>query len=59
MKPQVAMQDLIAGDAAYTTTLGSTVRAAFRNLPLRAVRATLRGYSLGQCKPVRKVHDRS
>lgn len=37
MKPQVAMQALIAGDVAYTTALGSTVRAAFRNVPLRVV----------------------
>lgn len=37
MKPQVAMQALIAGDVAYTTALGSTVRAAFRNVPLRIV----------------------
>jgi ABC-type nitrate/sulfonate/bicarbonate transport system substrate-binding protein len=37
MKPQVAMQALIAGDVAYPTALGSTVRAAFRNVPLRVV----------------------
>ena len=37
MKPQVAMQALIAGDVGYTTALGSTIRAAFRNLPLRVV----------------------
>lgn len=37
MKPQVAMQALISGDVAYTTALGSTVRAAFRNVPLRVV----------------------
>ena len=37
MKPQVAMQALIAGDVGYTTALGSTMRAAFRNLPLRVV----------------------
>jgi len=37
MKPQVAMQALIAGDVAYTTALGSTVRAAYRNVPLRVV----------------------
>ncbi|MGE5220431.1 MAG: ABC transporter substrate-binding protein [Chloroflexota bacterium] len=37
MKPQVAMQALIAGDVAYTTALGSTIRAAFRNVPLRVV----------------------
>jgi NitT/TauT family transport system substrate-binding protein len=37
MKPQIAMQALIAGDVAYTTALGSTVRAAFRNVPLRVV----------------------
>ena len=28
MKPQVAMQALIAGDVGYTTALGSTIRAA-------------------------------
>jgi ABC-type nitrate/sulfonate/bicarbonate transport system substrate-binding protein len=37
MKPQVAMQALIAGDVGYTTALGSTIRAAFRNVPLRVV----------------------
>jgi NitT/TauT family transport system substrate-binding protein len=37
MKPQVAMQALIAGDVGYTTALGSTMRAAFRNVPLRVV----------------------
>jgi ABC-type nitrate/sulfonate/bicarbonate transport system substrate-binding protein len=37
MKPQVAMQALIAGDASYTTALGSTIRAAFRGVPLRVV----------------------
>ena len=37
MKPQVAMQALIAGDVGYTTALGSTLRAAFRNVPLRVI----------------------
>ena len=37
MKPQVAMQALIAGDVDYTTALGSTIRAAMRNAPLRVV----------------------
>ena len=37
MKPQVALQALIAGDVDYTTALGSTIRAAFRNVPLRVV----------------------
>ena len=37
MKPQVAMQALIAGDVGYTTALGSTIRAAIRGLPLRVV----------------------
>jgi ABC-type nitrate/sulfonate/bicarbonate transport system substrate-binding protein len=37
MKPQVAMQALIAGDVGYTTTLGSTIRAAIRGVPLRVV----------------------
>jgi NitT/TauT family transport system substrate-binding protein len=37
MKPQVAMQALIVGDVGYTTALGSTMRAAFRNVPLRVV----------------------
>jgi ABC-type nitrate/sulfonate/bicarbonate transport system substrate-binding protein len=37
MKPQVAMQALIAGDVGYTTALGSTIRAALRNVPLRVV----------------------
>jgi len=37
MKPQVAIQALIAGDVGYTTALGSTIRAAFRNIPLRVV----------------------
>ena len=37
MKPQIAMQALITGDVGYTTALGSTLRAAFRNVPLRVV----------------------
>jgi NitT/TauT family transport system substrate-binding protein len=37
MKPQVAMQALIAGDVGYTTALGSTIRAALRDVPLRVV----------------------
>ena len=37
MKPQVALQALIAGDVGYTTSLGSTIRAAFRNVPVRVV----------------------
>ena len=37
MKPQVAMQALIAGDVGYTTALGSTMRAALRNVPMRVV----------------------
>jgi ABC-type nitrate/sulfonate/bicarbonate transport system substrate-binding protein len=37
MKPQLAMQALIAGDVGYTTALGSTIRAALRNIPLRVV----------------------
>ena len=37
MKPQIAMQALIAGDVGYTTALGSTSRAALRNVPLRVV----------------------
>jgi ABC-type nitrate/sulfonate/bicarbonate transport system substrate-binding protein len=37
MKPQVAMQALIAGDVGYTTALGSTIRAAYRDVPLRVV----------------------
>jgi len=37
MKPQVALQALVAGDVLYTTALGSTVRAAFRGLPVRVV----------------------
>lgn len=37
MKPQVAMQALIAGDVGYTTALGSTIRAALRGVPLRVV----------------------
>ncbi len=37
MKPQVAMQALIAGDVGYTTALGSTIRAAIRGVPLRVV----------------------
>ena len=37
MKPQVAMQALIAGDVGYTTALGSTIRAALRNVPFRVV----------------------
>ena len=37
MKPQVALQALIAGDVGYTTALGSTIRSAIRGLPLRVV----------------------
>jgi len=37
MKPQVALQAVVTGDAGYTTTLGSTIRAALRGLPVRAV----------------------
>jgi ABC-type nitrate/sulfonate/bicarbonate transport system substrate-binding protein len=37
MKPQVAMQGLIAGDVGYTTALGSTIRAAIRGVPLWVV----------------------
>jgi ABC-type nitrate/sulfonate/bicarbonate transport system substrate-binding protein len=37
MKPQVALQALIAGDVSYTTALGSTMRAGVRGLPLRVV----------------------
>ena len=37
MKPQLAMQSLITGDVGYTTALGSTIRAALRNIPLRVV----------------------
>ena len=37
MKPQVALQAVVTGDAGYTTTLGSTIRAAIRGLPVRVV----------------------
>ena len=37
MKPQVALQALIAGDVGYTTALGSTMRAGVRGLPPRVV----------------------
>jgi NitT/TauT family transport system substrate-binding protein len=37
MKPQVALQAVVSGDAGYTTTLGSTIRAAIRGLPVRVV----------------------
>jgi NitT/TauT family transport system substrate-binding protein len=37
MKPQVALQAVIAGDVGYTTALGSTMRSAIRGLPLRVV----------------------
>lgn len=37
MKPQLAMQALITGDVGYTTALGSTIRAALRNIPVRVV----------------------
>jgi ABC-type nitrate/sulfonate/bicarbonate transport system substrate-binding protein len=37
MRPQIAMQALIAGDVGYTTALGSTLRAAYRNVPVRVV----------------------
>jgi ABC-type nitrate/sulfonate/bicarbonate transport system substrate-binding protein len=37
MKPQVALQALIAGDVGYTTALGSTMRCGIRGLSLRVV----------------------
>lgn len=37
MKPQVALQALIAGDVGYTTALGSTMRCGIRSPPLRVV----------------------
>ena len=37
MKPQAALQALIAGDVGYTTALGSTMRSGIRGLPLRVV----------------------
>lgn len=37
MKPQVALQALVSGDVLYTTAIGSTMRAAFRGLPVRVV----------------------
>lgn len=37
MKPQLALQALVAGDVLFTTALGSTTRAAFRGLPVRVV----------------------
>lgn len=37
MNPRLALQAVVSGDAAYTTALGSTMRAAFRGLPVRIV----------------------
>jgi len=37
MSPRLALQALVAGDLGYVTTLGSTIRAAFRGLPVRVV----------------------
>ena len=37
MNPRLALQALVSGDVAYTTALGSTMRAAFRGLPVRVV----------------------
>jgi NitT/TauT family transport system substrate-binding protein len=37
MNPRLALQAVISGDVAYTTALGSTIRAAFRGIPLRVV----------------------
>ncbi len=37
MNPRLALQAVISGDAAYTTALGSTIRAAVRGVPLRVV----------------------
>jgi NitT/TauT family transport system substrate-binding protein len=37
MNPRLALQAVISGDAAYTTALGSTIRAAVRGLPVRVV----------------------
>jgi len=37
MNPRLALQAVISGDVAYTTALGSTIRAAIRGIPLRVV----------------------
>jgi ABC-type nitrate/sulfonate/bicarbonate transport system substrate-binding protein len=37
MNPRLALQAVVSGDVGYTTALGSTIRAAFRGLPLRVV----------------------
>ncbi len=37
MNPRLALQAVVSGDVAYTTALGSTIRAAFRGLPVRVV----------------------
>jgi ABC-type nitrate/sulfonate/bicarbonate transport system substrate-binding protein len=37
MNPRLALQAVISGDVAYTTALGSTIRAALRGIPLRVV----------------------
>jgi ABC-type nitrate/sulfonate/bicarbonate transport system substrate-binding protein len=37
MNPRLALQAVISGDVGYTTALGSTIRAAFRGVPLRVV----------------------
>ena len=37
MNPRLALQAVVSGDVAYTTALGSTIRAAFRGIPLRIV----------------------
>lgn len=37
MNPRLALQAVVSGDVSYTTALGSTIRAAFRGLPLRVV----------------------
>lgn len=37
MNPRLALQAVVSGDVGYTTALGSTIRAAFRGVPLRVV----------------------
>jgi ABC-type nitrate/sulfonate/bicarbonate transport system substrate-binding protein len=37
MSPRLALQALVSGDVTHTTALGSTIRAAFRGLPVRIV----------------------
>jgi NitT/TauT family transport system substrate-binding protein len=59
MKPQVALQAVVTGDVGYTTTLGSTIRAAIRGLPVRVVMTICEKplFALIASKKIKSVED--